>query len=201
MNIQRFSPSADEAASLFLTTQPDSLAIIVWPWSVFCGCNCPLERVNWQHCAERDIPVIYTMVEGASYYYRAGDALYFALVTTERITQRQWLDAVCAALAPVAPGMFVDDNDLRLGASRCGMASPELQRPDGAWLNVMEILLHSDLDEARQALAFPQGVWDHKPVSVLEDWIHPLDRELGADVASVVTQAVIAAAKELMTDG
>lgn len=198
MNVQRFSPSADEAASLFLTTQPDSLAIIAWPWSVACGHNCPPERINWQYCAEHGIPVIYTVVDGASYFYRDGDALLLALVTAEQVTQRQWLDAVCNALLPVLPGLFVDDNDLRLGASRCGMASAELRRPDGAWLNVMEILLHSDLDEARRALAFPAGYWDHKPVGVLEDWIQPLDRELGKDVEQIVTQAVIAATQELL---
>lgn len=200
MEIQRYTPSADEAASLFLTTQPDSLAIISWPQSVACGYNCPPERINWEYCAQHDIPVIYTAVEGASYYFRDGDALLFALVTSNRVTQRQFLDAVCAQLSVHVPGVFVDDNDLRLGESRCGMASPELQRPDGAWLNVMEILLHSDLDEARRALAFPKGVWDHKPVSVLEDWIHPLDCELGADVEIVVIQAVIAAAQELLDD-
>jgi hypothetical protein len=198
MNIQRFSPSADEAASLLVTTQPGSLAIIAWPRSVACGRRCPPERINWEYCVQHDIPVIYTVVDGAAYFYRDGDILMFVLVTTERITQRQWLDAVCAALVPSVQGLFVDDNDLRLGASRCGMASPELQRPDGAWLNAMEILLHSDLNEARQALAFPAGVWDHKPVSVLEDWIHPLDNELGAEVEQIVTQAVIAATQELL---
>lgn len=198
MNVVHFTPVADAAAALFSTVQPDTLAILHWPGSVFCGSNCPPERVNWAYCAAHDIPVIYTMVQGASYFYRDGDALYFAWVTRQHIAQRQLLDAVCAALSPAVPGLFVDDNDLRLDSSRCGMSAPELQRSDGVWLNVMEVLLHSDLDEARKALAFPRNAWDHKPVSVLEDWIRPLDSVLGATVESIVTEAVSASTQELL---
>lgn len=191
-------PSADEAAALFLTLPAESLAIIAWPGSVFCGASCDWRRVNWDYCAEHDIPVIRTVVEGAAYYYREGDALYVALVTSERHTQREVLDAMCHALLPDVPGLFVEDNDLRLGASRVGMAAPELRRQDGSWLNVVEVLLHSDLDEARQALAFPDGVWDHKPVSCLEDWIKPLDSVLG-EMAEPIALAAIRTAAEALT--
>lgn len=187
-----------EAVDLFNSTQPDTLALIDWPRSVFCGSNCPPERVNWDYCAEHDLPVVYTPVLGASYYYRDGDAIYVALVTSGRITQQALLEAVCAKLKIHVPALFVDDNDLRIGSSRCGMSAPELQRPAGAWLNVMEILLHSDLGEARKALAFPTGMWDHKPVSVLEDWIHPLDREIDGDVRAIVVQAVQSAVEDLL---
>lgn len=190
--------TALEAVDLFNTIQPDTLLLIDWPHSVFCGSNCPPERVDWDYCAEHDIPVVYAPVLGASYYYRESDAIYAALVTYERITQQALLEAVCAKLQVYVPALFVDDNDLRIGSSRCGMSAPELQRADGAWLNVMEILLHSDLDEARRALAFPQDAWDHKPVSVLEDWIHPLDSEIDGDVHTVVAYAVQNAVEDLL---
>lgn len=199
MEVKRFTPSADQAAQLAVIAQPDSLAVVAWPRSVTCGYNCPPGRVNWSYCAEHDIPVVYTAVPGASYYYRDGDALMFLLVTTKRVVHYHWLDAVCSQLGKHVPGIFVDDNDLRLGTSRCGMASPEIQRPDGVWIIGMEILLHSDLSEARQALAFPAGVWDHKPVSVLEDWIRPLDTMLEGDVTTIVTDAVILATQEMIS--
>lgn len=190
MRLMTLSPSADEAATLFKTLPPDTLALIDWPGSVFCGATCDWQRVNWDYCSAHSIPVIRTMVAGSAYYYRPGDALYVALVTNERYSQREVLDAFRQALASHVPGVFVEDNDLRLGASRIGMSSPELQRSDGAWLNVIELLLHSDIDEARRALAFPDGVWDHKPVSSLEDWIKPLDSVLGDKTEQVARAAI-----------
>ena len=201
MNIQRFSPSADEAASLFVTTQPDSLAIIAWPRSVLCGYKCPTERVNWEYCAEKNIPVVYTCLNGASYFYRAGDALAMVLVTHRYITHKQVLDAMCRELQAALPALYVKSCSLQLGPARCGMAAPEQQRPDGAWLNVMEIVLHYDTVEARRALAFPDGKWDYRRTSVAEDWIHPLDNELGPEAEQIVTRAMVAAAQELMNDG
>lgn len=180
-----------------MSIAPDTLALIDWPASVFCGANCPLERVNWEYCGDHNVPVIRTAVLGASYFYRQGDAMYAALVTRRHISQRAWLDAVCETLGASVPGLFVEDNDLRLGNTRCGMSAPELQRQDGVWLNLMEVLLHTDLTEARRALAFPDGVWDHKPVSCLEDWIRPLDSVLGAQVAPVVAAALETAAERL----
>lgn len=193
-------PTPSEAVSLFETLPPDTLALIDWPASVSCGCNCPYDRVNWDYCADHNIPVARAIVQGASYYYRDGDALFLALVTEARYTQRQVLDAVCEVLQRFVPGVFVDENDLRIGASRCGMSSPELQRADGAWLNVMEVLLHSDLGEARMALAFPLGMWDHKPVSVLEDWIHPLDMEIQGDVRAIVGAVLLDVVQALTGD-
>lgn len=190
-------PSADEAASLFVTLPAGTLAIIDWPASVFCGASCDWQRVNWDYCAAHDIPVIRTIVEGAAYYYRAGDALYTALVTTEHYGQRAMLDAMCQALAAHVPGLFVDDNDLRLGESRIGMSAPALRRNDGVWINVVEVLLHSDLTEARQALAFPDGVWDHKPVSCLEDWIMALDNVLGDQTETIARMAIVTAVQQL----
>lgn len=197
MQTQNIAPTVDEAAALFMTLPPDTLAIIAWPGSVFCGATCDWQRVNWDYCAANGVPVIRAVVAGSAYYYRPGDALYVALVTGERYEQRQVLDALCHALALHLPGVFVEDNDLRMGASRVGMSSPELQRPDGAWLNVVELLLHSDIDEARRALAFPDGVWDHKPVSSLEDWIKPLDSVLGDNAEQVARTAVVTAVEAL----
>lgn len=197
MQTQSIAPTVDKAAALFVTLPPDTLAIIAWPGSVFCGATCDWQRVNWDYCAASGVPVIRTVVAGSAYYYRPGDALYVALVTGERYEQRQVLDALCQALAPHLPGVFVEDNDLRMGASRVGMSSPELQRSDGAWLNVVELLLHSDIDEARKALAFPDGVWDHKPVSSLEDWIKPLDSVLGDKAEQVARAAVVTAVDAL----